>query len=84
MGLLNKLQQQGSNLTPYDGSTPSTNPLATQQSGLQTYSLNGNNGNTINSFYQEYLDGVTNNLPQPSQLSLGGSNPFPYIYQQPS
>jgi hypothetical protein len=34
MGLLNMLQNQGSVLTPYDGTTPSINPLATQQSTM--------------------------------------------------
>jgi hypothetical protein len=29
MGLLDKLQQGDSNLTPFDGVTPPTNPLAT-------------------------------------------------------
>ena len=32
MGLLDKLTNEGSSLSAYDGATPSTNPLATQQS----------------------------------------------------
>ena len=85
MGLLNQLQQQGSNLTPYDGNTPSINPLATYSSKLhRKYSVQGDSFNNVNSSYQQYLDGVNNLLPQPSQLSLGGYNPYPYIYQQPS
>ena len=68
MGLLDKLQQSGSNLTSYDGNTPSINQLATQQSELQLYSLNGENTNTVNSQYQQYLDGVGNILPLPSLL----------------
>ena len=75
MGLLDKLQQSGSNLTSYDGNTPSINQLATQQSELQLYSLNGENTNTVNSQYQQYLDGVGNVLPLPSQLDLNGAIP---------
>jgi len=83
MGLLDKLQQQGSPLTAYDGATPTINPLATPQSQLQTYSLNGANGNDVNNAYQQYLDGAINNLPQPSQLDLNGSTPTQYINNQP-
>jgi hypothetical protein len=83
MGLLDKLQQQGSSLTAYDGATPTINPLATPQSQLQTYSLNGANGNEVNNAYQQYLDGVINNLPQPSQLDLNGATPSQYINNQP-
>ena len=83
MGLLDKLQQQGSSLTAYDGATPTINPLTTPQSQLQTYSLNGANGNEVNNAYQQYLDGVINNLPQPSQLDLNGATPSQYINNQP-
>jgi hypothetical protein len=83
MGLLNKLQQQGSSLTPYNGSTPNINPLATHQSQLQTYSLNGANRNSVNNAYQQYLDGTINSLPQPSQLDLDGSTPTQYLTNQP-
>jgi hypothetical protein len=83
MGLLDKLQQQGSVLTSYNGSTPDVNPLATPQSQLQTYSLNGANGNSVNNAYQQYLDGAINSLPQPSQLDLNGSTPTQYIINQP-
>jgi len=34
MGLLDKLQNNGSTLTAYNGTTPSINPLATQLSKL--------------------------------------------------
>ena len=83
MGLLDKLQQQGSPLTAYDGTTPNINPLVTPQSQLQTYSLNGANGNEVNNAYQQYLDGTINNLPQPSQLDLNGITPSQYINNQP-
>ena len=83
MGLLDKLQQQGSPLTAYDGATPTINPLVTPQSQLQTYSLNGANGNEVNNAYQQYLDGAINNLPQPSQLDLNGNTPTQYINNQP-
>jgi hypothetical protein len=83
MGLLNKLQQQGSPLTAYDGTTPSINPLATPQSQLQTYSLNGVDKSNVNNAYQQYLDGAINNLPQPSQLDLNGVTPPQYISNQP-
>jgi hypothetical protein len=83
MGLLNKLQQQGSPLTSYNGNTPNINPLATPQSQLQTYSLNGANVADVNGAYQQYLDGAINNLPQPSQLDLNGVTPPQYIANQP-
>jgi hypothetical protein len=92
MGLLNKLQQSGSNLTSYDGNTPSTNQLATQQSQLQLYSLNGDFQGQVNSNYQQYLDGTGNILPSPSQLDLNGAVPsvtprgqaLPYNNNKPS
>ena len=53
MGILNKLTQQGSVLTPYDGKTPKVNPLATKQSKLHAdgnqagYSLDGSNASIV-------------------------------------
>lgn len=76
MGLLDKLTTQGSSLTAYDGATPSVNPLATPQSQMHTgYSINGTNASSVNSAYQEYLDGAANFLPTPSQLDLNGATP---------
>jgi hypothetical protein len=76
MGLLTKLQQSGSNLTQYDGNTPSINPLATNASQMHnSYSVTGDNFNTVNSSYQQYLDGTGNILPSPSQLDLNGVTP---------
>ena len=93
MGLLNKLTTQGSSLTPYDGVTPTPNPLSTPQPQLQIYSLNGANVANVNSAYQQYLDGTQNNLPTPSLLDLNGNTPsistanpsqaLPYINNQP-
>jgi hypothetical protein len=84
MGLLDKLTiQGGSNLTPWDGTTPKTNPLATKQSrmhadpsGLPSYSLNGSNFPIVNAEYQTYEDGDNNQLPQPSQLDINGVVPI--------
>ncbi len=76
------LTNQGSILTPYDGTNPPINPLATQQSqmhadasGTPGYSLNGNSFGNVNGAYQAYLDGVGNILPQPSILDLNGAAP---------
>jgi hypothetical protein len=76
MGLLDKLQQGDSNLTPFDGTTPRINPLATAQSPMHdSYSITGQNAGTVNADYQQYLDGVNNVLPTPSNLDLGGQVP---------
>ena len=69
MGLLDKLTNEGSSLSAYDGATPSTNPLATQQSKLHVdgnapgYSLDGAQAGTVATQFNDYLDGVTNQLP---------------------
>jgi hypothetical protein len=90
MGLLNMLQNQGSVLTPYDGTTPSINPLATQQSTMHAdagggagYSLSGATAGSVNSAYISYLDGTNNILPQPSQLDLNGTTPPRYLDNLP-
>ena len=90
MGLLDKLQQQGSSYSEYDGTQPPTNPLASNQSklhangaGMAGYSLNGAFGAQVNNEYNAYLDGVTNTLPFPSQLDLNGTNPTPYLQDPP-
>jgi hypothetical protein len=76
MGLLNKLQQGASNLTPFDGATPAINPLSTQQSKLHAnYSVAGQDQQAVNTNYQQYLDGTNNMLPMPSQLDLNGTIP---------
>jgi len=90
MGLLDKLLNGGSPLTPYNGTTPETNPLATKQSQLHAdgagepgYSVNGGFFGSVNSAYQTYLDGTNNILPQPSQLDLNGATPSQYIQNLP-
>jgi hypothetical protein len=82
MGLLDRLTKQGgTNLSPYDGTTPKVNPGATKQSKLHAfnntpgYSLNGNYTPEVNTAYTEYDDGYTNALPQPSQLDRNGNIP---------
>jgi hypothetical protein len=89
MGLKDKLLNQGSVLSIADGAAVPVNPLATRQSKLHAdgnlpgYSLNGANAQTVNSQYQQYVDGVTNILPQPSQLDLNGTTPSQYINNLP-
>ena len=76
MGLINKLQNGESNLTAFNGNTPSTNILATAQSPMHdSYSITGENAGGVNNLYQQYLDGAPNMLPTPSQLDLGGVPP---------
>ena len=76
MGLLDKLQQGGSNLTPYNGNNPPINVLSTKESLLHAkYSYSGENQDTVNNAYQQYLDGTVNLLPNPSQLDLNAEPP---------
>lgn len=92
MGLLDLLQGPGSNLTAYNGVTPSINPLATNASQMHdNYSITGDNFNVVNADYQQYLDGTANFLPTPSNLDLGGTaptvspsgQPLPYLNNLP-
>jgi hypothetical protein len=89
MGLLDKLITQGSNLTPYDGTTPKINPLATKQSQLHAngnqpgYSLDGSAAAIVTADYTAYNDGYNNALPQPSQLDLNGKTPSKYLDNPP-
>jgi hypothetical protein len=82
MGILTKLQTQGSAFTSYDGATPTVNPLATQQSKLHAdlagtpgYSLNGANTPLITAEYNAYDDGISNTIPLPSLEDLNGVPP---------
>ena len=69
MGLLNKLTNQGSTLSDFNGSTPQTPDL--QASRLhKTYSING----------QPNIAGK----PQPSNLDLDGETPPRYLDNLPS
>lgn len=89
MGLLDKLTNEGSSLSTYDGATPSTNPLATQQSKLHAdgnapgYSLDGIQAGIVATQFNDYLDGVTNQLPLPSQLDMNGVTPSQYLNNLP-
>jgi len=89
MGLLNKLTQDGSAYTLYNGATPPINPLATKQSKLHAddtekgYSTIGNNFNIVSPQYNEYDDGVVNPLPPPSILDLPKLIGLTYENNQP-
>jgi hypothetical protein len=89
MGILNKLTTEGSSYSAYDGSTPPTNPLGTQQSKLHAdgnapgYSLNGDQANVVTPQYNAYLDGVLNPIPLPSLLDLNGATPPKYLDNLP-
>jgi len=89
MGLLNKLQTAGSNLTAYDGATPTVNVGATKLSKLHAngnlpgYSLDGSSASDVKAAYTAYLDGVPNPLPQPSTLDLNGQQPKKYLDNPP-
>ena len=89
MGILKKLQTGGSNLTAYDGATPTVNVGATKSSKLHAngslpgYSLNGSSATDVIAAYNAYLDGVPNPLPQPSTLDLNGQTPNRYLDNLP-
>jgi hypothetical protein len=90
MGLKDRLEQNGSNLSAYDGGTPGTNILTTNQSTLHAgasgqpgYSISGFNANVVNAQYQQYQDGAPNSLPFPSFLDMNGMNPTPYLNNPP-
>ena len=89
MGILTKLTTEGSTFTSYDGGTPTTNPLATQQSKLHAdgnqagYSLDGSAASIVSNDYTAYNDGYNNALPQPSQLDLNGKTPSKYLDNPP-
>ena len=70
MALIDKLTQQGSTLTKYDGKTPPTPIDATQSSRLHNqYSING--------------DPLLQKKPSPSQLDLDGKTPPKYTDNLP-
>jgi hypothetical protein len=90
MGLLDKLATTGSPLSYGSGTTPPTNPGATQLSKLHSngnqpgYSLNGNDFSAVNTAFQAYNDGVINILPLPSFLDLNGATPPKYTDSLPA
>jgi hypothetical protein len=70
MGLKDQLANAGSNLTQWDGSTPSDMPGASPQSRLhKEYSINGNPN--------------MSQKPSPSQLDLDGLTPPQYLNNLP-
>jgi hypothetical protein len=89
MGLLNKLTVSGSNLSYNDGTTPLTNILATKLSPLHYDSKASKAGWSVDGFqspnfgyparqnYARYNDGVTNPIPNPTQLDLNDPNADP-------
>jgi hypothetical protein len=89
MGLLDMLTTQGSNFSAHDGAQPPVNPLATQQSKLHVdgnapgYSLNGANANLVTTQYNGYDDGISNQIPLPSQLDINGVTPPQYLDNLP-
>ena len=78
MSLKDKLQNQGSDLTKFNGSTPSTNLGATKQSRLHGfddeygYSTSGNYYVTTNLSSELYDNGGSWPLRQPSNLDMAG------------
>jgi hypothetical protein len=67
MGIKNKLQTVGSNLSNYSGLPHATSIWASKQSVLHyAYSING----------LPPIQGMRPNTPSPSNLSLGGAIPF--------
>ena len=87
--LLNPNAVGGTNLTPYHGTTPFLNPLATKSSKLHAdggkpgYSLDGSATSIVTTDYTAYNDGYNNALPQPSQLDLNGKTPSKYLDNPP-
>lgn len=70
MSLKNKLANDGSPLTKYDGATPPTMPGAKEQSKLHNqYSINGNPNVPLK--------------PSPSTLDLNGITPSKYTDNLP-
>ncbi|MDB4344505.1 hypothetical protein OAA18_00305 [bacterium] len=70
MGLKDQLTINGSNLTPYNGATPSNMPGVNPQSRLHyEYSINGNPNMAMK--------------PSPSQLDLNGLTPPKYTDNLP-
>ena len=90
MGLLDKLNTDGSVLSYGNGQTPPTNPGATQLSKLHAdgnqagYSITGDDFSEVNTAFQAYNDGTNNTLPFPSQLDLNGQSPNQYTLTGPT
>tara|TARA_R110000796_G_C14262647_1_gene400195 strand:+ start:40 stop:369 length:330 start_codon:yes stop_codon:yes gene_type:complete len=85
MGLKDKLSNEGSDLSTYDGQTPELNLLATKQSplhydakdqglGWSTKGYESPNPELTIQEYNSYDDGVVNALPEPSNLEFTDEN----------
>lgn len=85
MGLYDLLTKtRATDLTKFCGTTPPLNPLGTKQSTMHAesvtgntkvgYSLDGSLFPQTNKGYQQYDDGVPNQLPRPSVLDLDGKD----------
>lgn len=85
MGLLDMYFDDETNLASYNTAGQPNTILATNQSSMHYYSVGRNEyWQDVNNNYQAYDDGVSNNLPQTSQLSRNsGYTPSQYIYNQP-
>jgi hypothetical protein len=85
LGIKERLIQKGSALSYNDGNDPSFNKLAGDGNTDRNYSLHydpsspdisngysvtGNNFSTINSYYQDYVDGKNTPLPEPTDLDI--------------
>tara|TARA_R100001510_G_C7650124_1_gene207637 strand:+ start:339 stop:683 length:345 start_codon:yes stop_codon:yes gene_type:complete len=82
MGLKDKLTNEGSSFSYNNGGNAATLDGSLDQSKLHGdpnggpgYSLDGSSFNQVNNSYQQYQDGATNFLPQPSQLDTNGVTP---------
>lgn len=84
-GIRDRLETNGSALSYSDGTTPPFNKLAGDGNTNRNYSLHYNsntpdisNGysvtgedfSTINSYFQDYLDGKNTPLPKPTELDI--------------
>jgi len=69
MGLLTKLQSEGSDLSGFDGTTPPSAPDQAESTLHKTYSINGNP--------------TMPDLPTPSELDLNGVTPPKYLDNLP-
>tara|TARA_R110000796_G_scaffold251458_2_gene382910 strand:+ start:1822 stop:2376 length:555 start_codon:yes stop_codon:yes gene_type:complete len=82
MGLLDKLQNDGSALSVNNGQTPPTNPLSTNQSKLHAAPngmLGASMAQSINANlpgFFEYRDGVQNVVPTITSLSKFGQHSY--------
>lgn len=86
MGLLNiYLYGDGTNLGAYYTAGQPNTILATRQSPLHVYSSGRNElFQDVNNALQAYDDGVTNFVPQPSQLDINnGYTPNQYRFSTP-